>query len=379
LEYVKIKEGRTNFLIPEQSRQTIKGPYRARGTGVFYNPQMLTARDITIAVVEKYFDSASFKNKNLKFLDGLAGTGIRGLRLSNELSFSDKCMITLNDGNPVAVELITRNVKSNGLEQYTNIQNQNLNTLLSSSKYHFIDIDPFGSAVNFIDNAVRAVKPGGLLAITSTDTAPLCGTYPKTCIRRYGAVSKKTEYMHEAGLRILMGALVRSAAKYDLVITPVLLYNMDYYFRLFVKVTKGARAADVMLGDMGCIAHNDLTGERIIVKDPVPGPDSDIIGPLWCGPLNDKAFVKTLSDNIDDLKSIAMLKKNRQIWYDESEMPPWYYDTNIVASKLKTQPKKIQEIARRLERHDFSVVKTHFSPQGFKTDAKMSDLKLILK
>ncbi|UCH87943.1 MAG: tRNA (guanine(10)-N(2))-dimethyltransferase [Thermoplasmata archaeon] len=366
-------------MIPKHSQQEIKGPYRARGTSVFYNPQMVFTRDLTIAVVEHFIEEQKKPAQKMKFLDGLAGTGVRGIRLAKELKTKSEFDVVINEGNPEAIDLIKTNIKLNSLEDHITVENQNLNTLLTSTKFQFIDIDPFGSAVSFFDNAVRCVRPGGLLALTSTDTAPLCGTYVRTCKRRYDATPAKNEYMHESGLRILMGAFARTAAKYDIAIEPILLYSMDYYFRLFLKVTKGARRAEEMLSGVGHIVHNRSNNHRYSAPEPESNDNVYSIGPLWLGPLNDSDFVSSLNVSRNHFGSRTQLKKMCSIWPEESEMPPWHFDINNVASKLKIQPRKFKAIQQILVANGFSMVPTHFSPQGFKTDATMEDLRKLLK
>jgi tRNA (guanine26-N2/guanine27-N2)-dimethyltransferase len=379
-ELIKLKEGRTHFYVPEQSRQDVKGPYRARGTGVFYNPQMMIARDFTIAVVEQFINASDSSSKKMKFLDGLAGTGIRGLRLAKELEVSGDFSVTLNDGNRDAMDLINTNIKLNKLEDRASAVNDNLNTLLTSSKFQFIDIDPFGSAVSFFDNAVRGVRSGGLLAVTSTDTAPLCGTYPRTCKRRYDAEPFKNEFMRESGLRILTGAFARTAAKYDLAVEPVLLYGMDYYNRLFLKVSKGAHKAQAMLDQIGFIIYNKNTGDRYISDHFETESEKLVsIGPLWLGVLNNADFVRSLNLERNNFGSRTRLKKFCSLLADEGEMPPWFFEINALASKLKIQPIKLRKLKQILEDNGFSMVLTHFSPQGFKTDARMHDLRELLR
>ena len=41
--------------------------------------------------------------------------------------------------------------------------------------WDFIDVDPFGSCLPFLEAAVTGVKDGGVLAIAATDLAVLCG------------------------------------------------------------------------------------------------------------------------------------------------------------------------------------------------------------
>lgn len=377
-ECIEIKEGKTRFLVPKATRQEIRGPYRARGTGVFYNPQMEISRDLTIAVVDTYFQKYSFKDKTLKLLDGLAGTGVRGLRLAKESNIKNDHMVILNDGNPDAVNLIQKNIELNGIEDVTSVACENLNTLLSSSKFNFIDLDPFGTPVQFLDNAIRSVRTGGLLAVTATDTAPLSGTYPGTCRRRYGAEPLKNEYMHESGLRILAGYTARTASKYDLCLRPLLLYYMDYYFRMFFRVSKGAKPADKMLDKVGFVIHDNSSGARYVTPEPVLTEVHRTIGPLWIGELCDKEFVDTLLRKLDKLKTKIRLKKLCEQLRDEGDISPWFYEINKVSSLLKIQPMKFNKIKQILESNGFGAVTTHFSPQGFKTNATMDELRSML-
>lgn len=82
--------------------------------------------------------------------------------------------------------------------------------------FDFLDLDPFGSPVEFLDTALRSVRRNGVLAVTATDTGVLCGAYRNACLRKYLAEPIRGPLCHEAGLRILIGTVVRYAAKYDL-------------------------------------------------------------------------------------------------------------------------------------------------------------------
>ena len=52
-------------------------------------------------------------------------------------------------------------------------------------RYNVIDVDPYGSPTRFLDSAVRALKNGGLIALTATDMAVLCGVKALVCTRKY--------------------------------------------------------------------------------------------------------------------------------------------------------------------------------------------------
>lgn len=68
----------------------------------------------------------------------------------------------------------------------------------SQRKYFdLIDIDPYGSASPFLNAAVQAICPGGLLALTCTDMAVLCGVHPGTCFAKYQGVPLHSDYSQE--------------------------------------------------------------------------------------------------------------------------------------------------------------------------------------
>ncbi len=58
------------------------------------------------------------------------------------------------------------------------------NTVMAAGGgFDVIDLDPCGSPAPFLENAVRAVKPGGLLCIASTEDPVID---PELCATRYG-------------------------------------------------------------------------------------------------------------------------------------------------------------------------------------------------
>jgi tRNA (guanine26-N2/guanine27-N2)-dimethyltransferase len=64
-------------------------------------------------------------------------------------------------------------------------------------RFDVVDLDPYGTAVPFLDAAVQSVSDGGLLCVTCTDMAVLAGNYPETCFAKYGGVSFRGESCHE--------------------------------------------------------------------------------------------------------------------------------------------------------------------------------------
>ena len=72
---------------------------------VFYNPRMEMNRDITVAVLESLPEVISY-------VDAMAASGIRGIRIKKEVSH--ELDVTINDWDVPAYELIKENVATNG-------------------------------------------------------------------------------------------------------------------------------------------------------------------------------------------------------------------------------------------------------------------------
>jgi tRNA (guanine26-N2/guanine27-N2)-dimethyltransferase len=71
---------------------------------------------------------------------------------------------------------------------------------LHGKRFHYIDIDPYGPPVPFLDHAFGALMRRAWLAVTATDKAPLCGAHPKACLRKYLGKPITTSYSDEVGL-----------------------------------------------------------------------------------------------------------------------------------------------------------------------------------
>ena len=73
--------------------------------------------------------------------------------------------------------------------------------------YDAVDLDPYGSPTQLLDSAVQAVAEGGLLLVTATDMAVLCGNNGEACWGKYGSYPLHRSYCHEMALRILLAAI----------------------------------------------------------------------------------------------------------------------------------------------------------------------------
>lgn len=79
---------------------------------------------------------------------------------------------------------------------------------------------------------MQSVAEGGLLAITATDMAVLCGNSGEVCWTKYGSYPLHRPYCHEGAVRILLACLEGHANRYKRFIQPLLSVHMDFYIRV---------------------------------------------------------------------------------------------------------------------------------------------------
>lgn len=355
----KIQEGKTKLYIPV-------GP--VYGNQVFYNPAAQLTRDISVCAVQAF--QKQFKEK-LNICDALAGTGIRGLRYAAEVSGVKK--VILNDKNPAAFELIKKNIKLNGLEKRCVAKNIDANLLLSKEIYNVVDIDPFGPPVSFLDSAARAVFWKGFLAVTATDLAPLCGTYPLSCFRKYGITSLKTDYYAELGIRILISKIILSLAKHEKAFNPVLAFATQHYFRVFGQIIRGNSEVNRLLKQFGFVSHCLKCGNRKFgkIKEKCScGKRYNNCGPVYLGKINDKKFCKEVLKEAKSSKLLTQLVA-------EADLPAFYYDLHQLAKKWKKPIPKTEKLINKLKQIGFKSGKTHFCQTAIKTNAGIKEIKKL--
>lgn len=102
--------------------------------------------------------------------------------------------------------------------------------------YDVVDLDPYGTAVPFLDSAIQALGDGGMLWVTWTDTQVLWASKPHTWFYKYGGVTTHKKNWHEFALRLLLHTIASTANKYSKQIIPMLSLTADFYVRLFVKI-----------------------------------------------------------------------------------------------------------------------------------------------
>lgn len=329
-----------------------------KAAGVFYNPAMLHSRDVSVLLMR------ALDTKEWHILDGMAASGVRGLRIALEASRDAE--VQINDCNRAACDAIERNIALNRVDN-AKPSCSDVRRLLDQSRYHYTDIDPFGSPVRFIPHALQGLIHNGILALTATDTAVLCGPYRKTCARRYHARTLDRECAHELGTRILAGYVVRTAASYDLAAEPVLCYAKGHFVRCHFRVSKGVSRAERLLRSLG---YANFDGAERWLS---PSPESEeCAGVLWCGPLFDSVLVTKMARAVDT--HTVSLARDLEFWAVEDAAPPLHYDINRLAKEFRAPPPRISALLDALKQQGFAAQRTYFSPTGLRTDASLDAL-----
>ena len=210
-----VKEGQAEVLFPSLN-------------DVFYNPVQEFNRDLSTAVIQahaaQHFDILEHEagevcEDGITVLEALAASGLRSIRFAKEIRGLKS--VVANDWSKQATESIRRNVTHNKVDQLVTAHNGDASLLMYQHKqpkerFNVIDLDPYGSPTPFLDSAVQSVSDGGLLCVTATDMAVLCGNSPETCYTKYGAIALKTRSCHEFAVRILLQCIESHANRYKL-------------------------------------------------------------------------------------------------------------------------------------------------------------------
>ncbi|MFH0829948.1 MAG: tRNA (guanine(10)-N(2))-dimethyltransferase [Candidatus Aenigmatarchaeota archaeon] len=345
----------------------------ALGKGAFYNPAAEFQRDISISVLQTW---QRISRQKLTVCDALAAAGMRGLRYAAEVEGLKE--VVLNDKNPFAVKVIKKNITLNKLQKRCRTSCVDANRLFHDRLFDFIDIDPFGSPNLFLDGAARSVWHKGFVAVTATDTAPLSGSAPAACFRKYGIVTfKGAPFYSELGLRTLVSFIILTFARRDRAFVPVLSHSTRHYFRCYGRIGH-AGEIEGLLKKFKFVSYNPKTGEYRTGSQPIE--NWQFAGPIYLGPIQDKVFVNEVLDDIkgrDFKQKPAEAKMLSQIM-EEADAPPFYWDLHVLASKLKVPAKGTEDVMLRLHESGRLAVRTHFDCTAIKTDAGYEELKKLL-
>lgn len=381
-----IREGKIRLLIPDPNYfRDSSGHFDPAYLPVFYNSRMVFCRDVSILAVQAY---QRFKGYKISICDPLTATGVRGLRYAVEVDDVDE--IVINDKNPLAIQLAIENLKLNNLQSKVRVECMDARLLfylyaLSRRRFDVIDLDPFGSPAPFIEASIYGLKDGGMLCLTATDMAVLCGLYPKVCLRRYGCLPLRVAFCYELAIRLITGFLVRRAASLDFSVKVLFSHGTDHYIRVYCLLERGKLKANSTLKNLGYIYCCNNCGFRELsrglfnrVGDVCSYCGSKLLvgGPIWCGDILDRHFIEEMLDILFEKKFDNLMHISRflEIIISEADGPPTFYVVDELTSRLKVSPPPINQLISKLRSMGFFASRTHFHPKGVRTDAPINEL-----
>ncbi len=367
---MELSEGGVTIEV-EQPRD---GTREGSGDGVFFNPTMELNRDITVAVLRAYQQR---EPRVASYLDGMAASGIRGVRAANE-----GYEVTCCDTDSEAVALARENLVRNDLDGA--IVERNVNALLHEEMFDIVDLDPFGTPIPFADAAFAQTR--NMVCVTATDTAPICGAHLNSGKRKYSAVPRNTDYHPEMGLRTLISALVRTAARYDVAAEPICSHVSRHYARTYLECDHSASHADDLLESLGFVHHCEdcLAREHAFgwypesVPETCPNCGSNRVvtaGPIWLGAVADSEFTELVRQQLSpELGERTKADKLLSTVATELDTPT-HYDQHRLCKQWGVPANAMDEFLDDLRAAGYEATHAQYSGTAFKTDADVTEIR----
>ncbi|XP_061636342.1 TRMT1-like protein isoform X1 [Phyllopteryx taeniolatus] len=286
----------------------------------YFNRKMKSNRQLvfcSLAVLAK-------EKSPLECLDAFGATGITGLQWAKHLRNAVK--VTITDISEICVKMIKRNCELNqiqvgprGIEDVAGefkgvpittveVTKMDANVMMHLRPFDYIHLDPFGTAVNFLDAAFRNVRNMGIISVTSTDTGSLFAKSPNVTLRHYNCHIVRTEYYKELAARMVVAAVARAAGRCNKGIDVLLAVALEHFVLVVVRVLRGPTQADESAKKLRKLVHCQWCEERVFLKQgnmvddtlpcnchgSLPGKTAVQLGPLWSGPLFNTGFLRKM-------------------------------------------------------------------------------------
>ncbi len=364
-----VHEGGVEFEVPEQESE-------GAGDAVFFNTEQELNRDLTVAALRAYREREPRADT---YCDAMAASGARGVRAA-----ADGWDVTLCDTDADAVALCERNLARNDLDG--TVVERDANALLHESYFDVVDVDPFGTPMPFADAAVAAARD--LVCVTATDTAPLCGAHFDSGVRKYSAVPRNTDYHPEMGLRVLVSALVRTAARTDVALRPIMSHATRHYARTYLELTHRASDADDAVGALGYLHHCEdclhRDAESGLVSHPpesCPNCDGDrtvTAGPVYLEALQDPAFVRSVRERVTDDMGTAERARDLCATLAAELDDPTHYDHHRLCKAWSRPAESMDEFLAALRDAGYAASRAHYGGTTFKTDATVAEMRAVV-
>ena len=427
-------EGRTIIHLKQQQERPThmpRGPAKNTGQG-FLNPAMAPARTRSVLLLADALENGWLVagEKPIRVLDALCATGVRVRRWRNEIpaNLQQRLRISANDLDEFALnwtrishithppEVIVdqefeddryNRVPSGEIINGIHIQQLDARVAMMESAFQWVDLDPFGSPVSFLDSAIQCLSRSGVLEVTATDTAALTGSSPSSMARRYGAKGLVDIYAHDDAVRILLGLIATSAARLDKKIKPILALFDGHHVRVSVQLKTSKEGASEITQNMGWRVRGEDVPYRFVTH-----PNADQLenasGPMWIGPLWDAEIAGRITEQraiemcspseaqLQQMRASGLVWNDEDIEYSQRELRRsvrYIADAADLMSRdhlminLDSLPKwagtggapKMEKIIAALQQLNFAAARLPDLEPVFVTDAAFTDVIKIVR
>ena len=316
------REGRTLMLLPSLPEDG-QGPGTKASGKVFYNPAMAGSRTRSVLLLRHALEMGFLGEGAVYALDGLTASGLRARRWLNELpaEMSGRVSATIVDLEEEALRWAEASHDEFPPSQGGGIlepSKGDLRSVVLRSGRHWVDIDPYGSPMPFIDSAMQSMARSGVMEVSATDTAALTGSSRTALMRRYGARVRTDSLAHDSGMRVMLANFSRVAARHDRAIVPLLSVWDSHHLRVSFRVLKSVSTANELEDSIGWRVHSPTKGEvrasidaglhpnssvvhlpmhcMLPLKFPIDRSDPRVSGPLWVGPMGDRDAMSSMTE-----------------------------------------------------------------------------------
>uniref|UniRef100_A0A667WTL6 tRNA (guanine(26)-N(2))-dimethyltransferase n=1 Tax=Myripristis murdjan TaxID=586833 RepID=A0A667WTL6_9TELE len=311
----------------------------------YFNRKMKTNRQLVFCSLAVLAE----ERNPLECLDAFGATGIMGLQWAKHLRNAVK--VTITDINETCVKMIKENCQLNhirvdggsrssrGPDGTSNeaegvpiatveVAKMDANVIMHLRSFDYIHLDPYGTAVNYLDSAFRNVRNLGIISVTSTDTGSLYAKSPNVTLRHYSCHIVRTEYYKELAARMVVATVARAAARCNKGIEVLLAVALEHFVLVVVRVLRGPTQADESAKRLRQLIHCQWCEERVFLKQgsmvddnlynqlpcnchgSMPGKTAVELGPLWSGPLFNTGFLRgmlfaAVQHSMDDIQTLV--------------------------------------------------------------------------
>ncbi|XP_070764940.1 TRMT1-like protein isoform X1 [Enoplosus armatus] len=307
----------------------------------YFNRKMKTNRQLVFCSLAVLAE----ERNPLECLDAFGATGIMGLQWAKHLRNAVK--VTITDISDTCVKMIKENCELNHIRvdggsrgprgpdvassevkgapiASVEVAKMDANVIMHLRPFDYIHLDPYGTAVNYLDAAFRNVRNLGIISVTSTDTGSLYSKSPNVTLRHYGCHIVRTEYYKELAARMVVATVARAAARCNKGIEVLLAVALEHFVLVVVRVLRGPTQADESAKKLRKLVHCQWCEERVFLKlgnmvddtlpcnchGSLPGKTAVQLGPLWSGPLFNTGFLRRMlsaavQHSMDDIQPLV--------------------------------------------------------------------------